>query len=44
MDGIDRDEDEFGDAGEAICGECARERDFIDIELESHEAEHRIDG
>ena len=30
LDGVDADEDESGDAGLPICGECAREREFFD--------------
>jgi len=29
----DQDEDATGDAGGPICGECARERDFFDMEI-----------
>ena len=32
LDG-DPDEDPTGDAGMPICGECARERDFFDMDM-----------
>jgi hypothetical protein len=38
LDGFDPDEDELGDAGQPICGECSRERDFIDFEVAMDEA------
>jgi hypothetical protein len=37
LTGLDPDEDEAGDAGLPICGECARERDFFDLEIEMQE-------
>jgi hypothetical protein len=33
LDG-DPDEDPTGDAGMPICGECARERDFLSIDID----------
>ena len=44
LDGVDADEEESGDAGLPICGECARERDFFDIELELRDAQDEADG
>jgi hypothetical protein len=41
LDG-DPDEDPTGDAGQPICGECERERDFIDFEMDRADGE--IDG
>ena len=39
LDG-DPDDDPTGDAGEPICGECARERDFLVLDL----ADGELDG
>lgn len=44
LTGLDPDEDEVGDAGLPICGECARERDFFDLEIEMQEAHDQSDG
>jgi hypothetical protein len=44
LDGVDPDEDEVGDAGRPICGECARERDFFDLDLADGELDGDIDG
>jgi hypothetical protein len=41
LDG-DPDEDLTGDAGRPICGECDRERNFIDFELDLADGE--LDG
>lgn len=43
LDGFDPDEDELGDAGRPICGECARERDFFDLDLADGELKGSID-
>jgi hypothetical protein len=40
LEGLDPDEDLAGDAGGPICGDCARERDFIDFEVAIQEASH----
>jgi hypothetical protein len=42
LDG-DPDEDPTGDAGMPICGECARERDFFDLDTADGELDGRID-
>lgn len=42
LDG-DPDEDPAGDAGQPICGECARERDFFVLDLSDGELDGRID-
>jgi hypothetical protein len=39
LGGRDGDEDATGDAGQPICGECARERDFFDLEVEMQESD-----
>ena len=46
LTGQDTDEDPGGDQGHPLCGECARERDFIDFEIEVQEADRddEIDG
>jgi hypothetical protein len=41
LGGDDPDEDMTGDAGRPICGECARERDFFDFEVEVESADDR---
>ena len=41
---VDPDEDEVGDRGLPICGECARERDFIVMDIADGELDHEIDG
>jgi hypothetical protein len=41
LDG-DPDEDPTGDAGEPICGECARARDFLVIDLADGELDGRL--
>ena len=42
LDG-DPDEDEGGDAGRPICGECARERDFFVMDIADGELDGQID-
>ena len=46
LNGRDADEDPQGDQGRPICGECARERDFIDFEVAMQETSHddEVDG
>ena len=39
----DPDEDPTGDAGEPICGECERERNFLVDDLADGELDGRID-
>ena len=41
LDG-DPDEDPTADAGEPICGECARERDFQMLDLADGELDGRL--
>ena len=43
LDGVDPDEDEVGDAGRPICGECERERDFFDRDVADGELDGDID-
>ena len=38
LDGIDLDEEPVGWDGQPLCGECVREREFIDQEVEMQEA------
>ena len=42
LDG-DLDEEPAGDDGQPICGECARERDFFDIDLLDGVLDGRLD-
>lgn len=42
LDG-DPDEDPTGDAGQPICGECARERDFFVMDVSDGVLDGRID-
>ena len=44
LDGFDPDGDEVGDAGRPICGECARERNFFDLDVADGELDASIDG
>jgi hypothetical protein len=39
LDGIDPDEEPAGWDGQPLCGECVREREFIDQEVEMQEAD-----
>jgi hypothetical protein len=39
----DPDEDPTGDAGQPICGECARERDFFVLDVADGELDGRLD-
>jgi len=39
LDGIDPDEEPVGWDGQPVCGECVREREFIDQEVEMQEAD-----
>jgi hypothetical protein len=39
----DPDEDPTGDAGMPICGNCARERDFFDIDMLDGVLDGRLD-
>ena len=39
LDGIDPDEEPVGWDGQPLCGECVREREFIDQEVEMQEAD-----
>jgi hypothetical protein len=39
----DPDEDPTGDAGQPICGECARERDFFVLDIADGELDGRLD-
>jgi len=39
----DPDEEVAGDAGRPICGECARERDFFDLDIADGQLDGRID-
>lgn len=41
LDG-DPDEDPIGDAGQPICGECARERDFFVMDIADDDLDGRI--
>jgi hypothetical protein len=43
LDG-DPDEDPTGDAGRPICGECARENDFLTLDMLDGEIDGEIDG
>jgi hypothetical protein len=43
LDG-DRDEDRTGDAGQPICGECARDRDFFVLDLADGVLDGSIDA
>lgn len=43
LDGIDPDEDPTGDAGQPICGNCDRERNFFDLEIADGELDGSID-
>lgn len=40
----DADEDPTGDAGQPICGECARERDFFVLDIADGELDGEIDA
>ena len=42
LDG-DPDADPTGDAGQPICGECARERDFFVLDISDGELDGRLD-
>ena len=42
LDG-DPDEDPSGDAGQPICGECARERDLFVMDIADGELDGRLD-
>lgn len=39
----DPDQDPTGDAGDPICGECERERDFLVLDVADGELDGRID-
>ena len=39
VDGVDPDEEPISWDGQPLCGECVRERDFIDQEVEMQEAD-----
>ena len=41
--GGDPDEDPTGDAGQPICGECARERDFFAMDIADGELDANMD-
>jgi hypothetical protein len=43
LDGEDPDEDPTGDAGEPICGNCDREREFFDLDVMDGHLDGRLD-